>query len=316
KAYAQYLLGVEQANLRTLDGLRRSVDHLNRSIAIDSAFAPAWATLATAHGLGLIYYTTTPDSARAVIARATERALALDDRLGDPLVARGMMHFVVEWDFGAAERDFAQGMARNPTTLAQSLHGWYLWETGQFAKAIALHERLIDLEPATAQWYSDLGWDHWASGDTARAFAAARRAIALDSLFFEAHHELAWMSVETGDFVTARREIDIARRLAGGDYWLRQVVEGQLLARAGDEAGARRVLQAMDRDPRLAQRALLLATLGERDSMYVMLEQAIDARDPDVLWMMNAERVLRGLRQEPRYQQLLARMGLPEALRR
>ena len=46
RAYAQYLLGIEQANLRTVDGFRRSVVYLQRSLALDSTFAPAWASMA------------------------------------------------------------------------------------------------------------------------------------------------------------------------------------------------------------------------------------------------------------------------------
>jgi hypothetical protein len=67
---------------------------------------------------------------------------------------------------------------------------------------------------------------------------------------------------------------------------------------------------------RLAQRALLFAALGERDSMYATFERAIDTRGFDTIWILNATPFLRPLRHEPRYQALLARMGLPEDLRR
>jgi hypothetical protein len=107
-----------------------------------------------------------------------------------------------------------------------------------------------------------------------------------------------------------------ATTLAGGDFWLRQTLEGYILARAGDTAGARRVVWAMSHDPHLAQRALLYYAVGARDSMYSVFARAIDARDPDAIWILNATPFLRPLRREPRYQALLARMGLPENLRR
>jgi hypothetical protein len=72
----------------------------------------------------------------------------------------------------------------------------------------------------------------------------------------------------------------------------------------------------MERDPRLAQRALLLEAIGEVDSMYTTFERAIEGRDSDAIWILNAAPSLRPLRQEPRYQRLLQRMGLPEHLRR
>ncbi|HEY6061610.1 MAG TPA: serine/threonine-protein kinase [Gemmatimonadales bacterium] len=314
KAYAQYLLGEEQANLRTPEGFRRSVEYLSRSIVLDSSFAPAWATLAVTHGVAIFFQLISPDSARAAIGRASARALALDDRLGDPLIARGMMHYLLDWDFATAGQEFTSGMARNPTTLAQALYSWFPWGTGQFAEGIAVSSRLIDLEPTTAQWYSDVGWNYWSSGDGAKARTFARRAIALDSAFYEPYHLLAWVEAEAGDIPTARWALARARAVSGG-FWMQELVEGFIRARSGDTASARRVLRSLDRDPRLAQRALLLFALGDRDSMYTLFERAIDARDPDAIWILNSAPMLRPLRHEPRYQRLLERMGLPENLR-
>jgi len=161
-----------------------------------------------------------------------------------------------------------------------------------------------------------VGWNQWSSGDTAAARASALRAIALDSAFYEPYHILAWIDAWAGDSAAARRVLARATALAGGDFWLRQTLEGFILARSGDLAGARRVLRAMARDPHLAQRALLFHAVGERDSMYATFQRAIDARDPDAIWILNATPMLRPLRHEPRYQALLARMGLPEDLRR
>jgi len=58
QAYAQYLLGQAQGALRTPDGFERSIDHLNRSIALDSTFAPAWAALAITNAYALLYQLT------------------------------------------------------------------------------------------------------------------------------------------------------------------------------------------------------------------------------------------------------------------
>ena len=316
KAYAQYLLGEEQANLRTPEGFRRSVEYLNRSIALDSTFTPAWATLAVTHGIAVFFQLIPPDSARAAIGRSSARALALDDRLGDPLIASGMMHYLLDWDFATAQEEFATGMERNPTTLAQALYSWFPWGTGQNAAGIAVSSRLIDLEPTTAQWYSDVGWNQWSSGDTAAARASALRAIALDSAFYEPYHILAWIDAWAGDPAAAHRMLARATEFAGGDFWLRQTLDGFILARSSETAGARRVLRAMAHDPHLAQRALLYHAVGEIDSMYALFERAIDARDPDAIWIVNATPMLRPLRHEPRYQALLERMGLPEKLRR
>ena len=113
----------------------------------------------------------------------------------------------------------------------------------------------------------------------------------------------------------ARRWAALFARM-GGDPRVKQLLDGYVMARSGDSAGVRRLLQGMEGEGRLAQRALLLATIGDKDAMYAMFERAIDARDTDAIWFLNTVPALRPWRHEPRYQALLARMGLPEELRR
>ncbi len=314
RAYAQYLLGQEQLNIRTPESIRRSVAYLDRSLALDSTFGPAWATLALANAMGIFYQAIPPDSARAVTERATERALAIDSALGDALIARGLMRFLLDWDFTAAAEDLRRGMARNPTTLAQAFYTYFPWATAQPEEATRVGLHLVDVEPTTAQWQSDVAWNRWAAGDSAAARAYALRAIELDSTFAEPNLILAFIDADGGDIAAARGSVARARRLAPVDYPLLDL-EGYILARAGDTTGARRVLHELSGERLLAKQALVYAALGEQDSMYVLFERAIDAREPEALWFLNAMPALRPLRHEPRYQALLARMGLPEELR-
>jgi TolB-like protein/tRNA A-37 threonylcarbamoyl transferase component Bud32 len=315
RAYAQYLLGQEQLNIRTPESIRRSVAYLNRSLALDSTFAPAWATLALANAMGFFYGVIPADSARAATERATERALALDAALGDALIARGLLRFLMDWDFTGAAEDLHLGMARNPSTLAQAFYTYFPWGTAQPEEATRVGLHLVDVEPTTAQWQSDVAWDRWAAGDSAEARAYSLRALALDSTFAEPNMILAFIDADGGDFPAARRSAARAARLAP-DLPLLLALEGYVLARAGDTTGARRVLRDMSRKRLLAGQALVHAALGNTDSMYVLFERAIDAREPDALWFLNAVPALRPLRHEPRYQALLERMGLPEEWRR
>jgi TolB-like protein len=314
RAYAQYLLGQEQLNMRTPESIRRSVVYLNRSLALDSTFGPAWATLALANAMGFFYAVIPPDSARVVTMRATERALALDATLGDALIGRGLIRFFLDWDFIAAAEDFELGMVRNPTTLAQAFYTYFPWATAQPEEATRVGLHLVEMEPTTAQWQSDVAWIRWAAGDSAEARAYSLRAIALDSTFAEPNMILAFIDADGGDIPAARRSAARAARLAP-EYPLVLGLEGYVLARAGDTTGARRVLRELSRKRLLAYQALVHAALGNTDSMYVLFERAIDAREPEALWFPNTVPALMQLRQEPRYQALLERMGLPEHLR-
>lgn len=258
----------------------------------------------------LIYQTAPRDSARAAIERAAARAIALDDRLGDPRVALGVARLHVDWDFQGAEDEFRHGLERNSSTLARALYSWAMWESGRFAEIIAASRRLVELEPTTAQWRSDLAWAYWSSGDSAAARASVLRAGAVDSTFYEAFDLLGLVEADARNFAASERAHARAIAVAGGDYWVRQFSEGIILAAKGDSAGVRRVLRELDRDPRYAQRAVLVHALGDRDSMYVLLDLAVQARDADLLWILNAIPYLYPRHREPRYQQLLARVGL------
>jgi eukaryotic-like serine/threonine-protein kinase len=316
QAYRQYLLGQEQALLRTVDGYRRSVDHLTRSVAMDSTFAPAWAALAITNAYALLYQTAPADSARAAVDRAAARAIALDDRIGDPHFALGLARLHGDWDFAGAEEAFLRGMQRSASANARALYAWTGWEVGRFAQMIATSSALIELEPTTAQWRSDLGFGLWGAGDLDAARASALKAIEADSMFYEAYDLLANVELDAGNVAAAEAAHRRAVAVAGGDYWFRPLSQGLIRALEGDSAGVRQVLRELAGDPRLGQQAVLHQSLGELDAMYRLFNRAIDARDGDVLWILNALPRLYRHRGEPRYQQLLERIGLPEALRR
>jgi hypothetical protein len=100
-----------------------------------------------------------------------------------------------------------------------------------------------------------------------------------------------------------------------GEPTVAALLDGYVMARGGDSAGARHVRQSFDDEGALAMSALISAALGEQDTMYATFQRAIDARDPYAIWFLNAFPALRPWRQEPRYQALLGRMGLPEEWR-
>jgi len=312
KAYAQYLLGQQQAALRTADGFTRSVEHLTRSLTLDSTFAPAWAALAMTNAYALLYQLTPTDSARATIERAAARAASLDDRLGDPWFARGVAHLHADWNFAAAEDDFRRGFERNGSTEARGLYLWTMWETGRFARAIAVTQELIALEPTTAQWRSDIAWGYWSSGDSAAARASLLKAIEVDSSFYEAYDLLGMVESDAGNFAASERSHQRAIEVSGGDYWVRQFSEAVLCKAKGDLACVRRVMRELDDDPRYAQRAVMSYLAGDKDGTYALLDRAIEARDGDLLWVLTAIPYLYPIHHEPRYQGLLRRVGLPE----
>jgi eukaryotic-like serine/threonine-protein kinase len=316
RAYTQYLLGQEAASLRTADGFARSLVFLRRSLEIDSTYAPAWAALAITNAYALIYQTAPRDSSSATAMRAANRAIALDPQVGDAYFARGVVRLHDRWDFTGAYADFDAAQSRPGSSLGRGMLGWALWEMGDFDGMLQRGRKLVDDEPTTAQWRSDLAWGLWSLGKPTEALAAARKGTELDTTFYETFDILSLILGGLGQHVAADSAHRRAVEVAGGDYWVRRFDEGLLASQRGDTAGVRRALAALDGDPRLAQRGGLLFLTRQKDSAYAMLGRAVDARDLDLLQVLNATPPLYPFRGEPRYQALLARIGLPEPLRR
>jgi serine/threonine-protein kinase len=316
RAYAQYLLGQEAAALRTADGFKRSVEYIRRSLAIDSTYAPAWATLAITNAYALIYQTAPRDLAYNAAMHAANRAIALDDSQGDAYLARGIARLHNAWDFVGGYADFDTAESRPSSSLGLGLRGYAMWELHDSTRMIKGSRDLVDQEPTTAQWRADLAWDLWSNRDAAEALASAQKGIEVDSSFYEAFDIYSLILADAGDFAGAEAAHRQAVKVAGGDYWVRLFNAGLIASRRGDTAGVQRALTALDGDPRLAQRGGLLFLVGKKDSAYALLNTAIAKRDPDLLQILNAMPALYPFRHEPRYQALLAKMGMPERLRR
>jgi tetratricopeptide (TPR) repeat protein len=248
--------------------------------------------------------------------RAANRAIVLDSQAGDAYFARGVVRLHDRWDFSGAYADFDTAETRPGSALGFGMFGWALWEMGDFDGMLRRGRNLVEDEPTTAQWRSDLAWGLWSLGKPTEALASARKGTELDPSFYETFDILSLILGSLGQHVAADSAHRRAVEVAGGDYWVRRFDEGLLASQRGDTAGVRRALAALDGDPRLAQRGGLLFLAGMKDSAYAMLGHAVDARDLDLLQVLNAMPPLYPFRREPPYQALLARIGLPERLRR
>jgi tetratricopeptide (TPR) repeat protein len=140
----------------------------------------------------------------------------------------------------------------------------------------------------------------------------AQKATAVDSTFYEAWDILSLVQADRGDFTAAARAHQKAIEASGGDYWVRQFNEGLIAGRKGDLATVRKVLKELEGDPRLAQRAGLYHLLGQTDTMYALLNKAVDRRDPDILQVLFATPQMYDLKGDPRHTEILKRLGLVE----
>ncbi len=317
EAYAQLLLGRQQTLRWTKDGVRRGLDHFNRAIARDSTLAAAYEGVALAYETMLFYGWIGADSASALIDRAVNAALAIDNQLGVAYVTRGFKEYYIDWEFEAAERSFLRGLELAPYANQYSRYALFLADMGRIDSAIATVQKAIDLEPSTAQWHSDLGWWLAAAEQYEPAIAAGRRSIELDPSFWEAHSLLSWTYTFQGRYPEAEEEQNLSETLAGGVRtawdWNQRVMIFAGANRPEEATAAYRQLEEVARQsdpPWFSTMAMGQFAMGNPDSAFALLERAVDVRDRSVVGELTHNPLLYRLHDDPRFQALRERVGL------
>ena len=310
-AYQLYLQGRFHWNKGTTAGYRNAIEYFQRASERDPKYALAYAGLADSY---LLLGSTFVESLTEAKA-AAERAQTLDPTLAEAHVALGQIKLWLDWQWPEAEREFKQGLALNPSSaLAHNQYAGYLATLGRLPDAIAEVQRALDLDPLSVIVNTDLGWYLLFSERHAEAIAQFRKALDLDANAVSAHRGLGVALSENGRHDDAVGEF--ARALALSEN--SPVVMGHLgaaHARAGRKTEAQKVLSDLQRvsDRQYVPSssvAMVYAALGDRAAALDRLEKAYDEHDFSLAQLAVAP-WFKDLRSEPRFQALVAKIGIP-----
>jgi len=312
EAHRLYLLGRYHWNKRTEDGFRTAITYFQRAIDKDPGYALAYVGLADTHTLLADWAFVGRDEARAVAKPAVQNAIRLDDTLGEAHATLGLVLNDLEWDWAGAEREYRRAIALNPGYAPA--HQWYgIWLACQGRREEALREvrRAQELDPLCLIFRASAVYVQTRAPD--EGIAQARQALELDPNFMPAHAFLAEYYSLQGRHSEALAAIQRALELSGrapselGSF-------GVYCARAGMNEEARQVLRELEslstrRYVSPVEFAYVHAALGEKDAAFAWLERAYEQRDP----YLTDAKVYPGLdplRDDPRFDDLLRRMGL------
>jgi TolB-like protein/DNA-binding winged helix-turn-helix (wHTH) protein/Tfp pilus assembly protein PilF len=317
EAYEAYLRGRYHFYDRWNKAGSVSASHyFEEAIARDPQYAPAYAGLADYYTLG--GFTGQPLSSLEAIEKAKElaaKALKLDDGLADAHIAMANVLFRYDWNWAEAEREFRRGIELNPNAPSSYLHfAMYLGVLGRQDEAIAAMKRAIELDPFSALMCSGLGVVLQWSGRDDEAAEQERKAIALDPFFPEARLVLARAYDQLGRYDEAIVEYLETDTLEGIDP---SAVAGfkRAYMSSGINGYRRKRLEWEEQRARSGKAnyhliALLSAELGDKDAAFQWLEKAYQERR---LTMPNIKVApgLRSLHGDPRFADLVRRVGLP-----
>jgi serine/threonine-protein kinase len=317
EAYRCYLQGRHHWNKRTAEGLKKSIKLFEQAIDIDPTYALAYTGVADAYlnlgGWGHVAFREAYPRAKAAAARA----LAIDESLAEAHVSLAMVQKEYDWDWTGAGRAYERALQLNPNyAVAHQWYGEYLAAVGRHSEAIAAFKRAIDLDPLSLIIHASLGrHGYYFARQYDQAIAQLQKTLDMDDNFWVGRLWLGWTYAYIGRLSEALAELHTARRL---DNNLEIVAAlGYAYARGGQRIEAQQVLdelQQMSRQryvsPMLG--ALIAVGMGENEQAFGWLEQCYADR-AQMMSELKAEPAFDPLRADPRFADLLRRVGLEAA---
>ena len=312
EAYRNYLQGRYSEFRFTREGLNQAVQYFNRAIALDPGYALAYAGLADA-------YTTASDwvlSPRDALPKAeaaARKALSFDDRLAEAhgSLAHALMH---EWELAPSGVEFHRALSLNPNnTSFYFAYSEYLTALGRQDDAVAELNKALRIDPLSLEIQSMMTWPLYLKGDYKGQLDAAYRSVKLDPDFWLAHMEVGSALASMHRFSEAIPELEKARAL-DPDSTLNLSVLGVALAGSGRRTEA---MQILDDLKQMSARqyvspidiAAVCTALGDREEALRQLEEAWQDKS-EMLLYLRIYPPLASLRNEPRFQELVRRVGV------
>ncbi|HEX7334053.1 MAG TPA: protein kinase [Pyrinomonadaceae bacterium] len=315
EAYQLYLKGRYHWNKRSPEGLKKAIEYFSQATALDPNYALAYTGLADA-------YAVLPNFDRRVsrhemMPRAKDAALkavALDYELAEAHTSLAVVFRKFDFDWAGAERHFKRAIELNPNY--PTAHQWYgelLINQGRFDEGLAEVRRALELDPLSLITNLVLGMGLNLARRYDEAIPQLQKTLELDPNFTDANGFLAQAFAHKGMYEEA---VAVNSRQMAVEGVPPAVIEAakDTFAKSGWQGYLRFILktrEGRENPARLEAIAILYAQLGEKDKAFEWLEKAYNER-ADGLALIKVDPWYDPLRSDPRFTDLMRRVGLPQ----
>jgi serine/threonine-protein kinase len=316
KAYSLFLKGRYDMNQRTQTGIARAIQFFRQAIEEDASYALAYAGLADAFALELDYRSVPVREGLDLATQFARKAIQLDPTLAEPHTSLGWRHFIYDWDWAAAEREFRRSIELNPRyAWAHQLYGFLLSSKGRHAEAIVEGHTAVELDPGSISARRALGWQYYYARRYDQARFHLERAVAMNPNSEETYRVLGHALAVAEQVEEAERVLREAVQMPEAGSYTRASL-GYALARRGKQVEARGVLAqlAEEREHGYVSPvafATIHLGLGEIDQALDWTERCFDDRR-GWLCYLTVNPLMDPMREHPRFHRIVERMGLTQ----
>jgi adenylate cyclase len=313
-----YLTGRSYWSKRTLPDLETAVSYFNQAIAKDPGFALAYAGLADAYSL-LPDYGGNPTEDIPKSNAAARKAMELDSTLARPHAVLASNKMGYEWDFAGGEAEFKKAIELDPNDA--TAHQWYaeslIMLGGREREALAEINLACQLDPKSLVIRRDLGADHTFARQYDEAIAVCKKLANENPTFAVAHECLANAYWGKRMYPQVIEEWKAYGKLSGNqrDSDYAAALEQGFLSGGWKEALSKSIetLKAQRKtgytSPYVIAEAY--ADMGEKDQAFQWLNTAFQEHDQGLMGL-KTDFTLDSLRSDPRFAELVRKVGLPQ----
>ena len=302
-ARALYEKALASIQTRTREGLEGSRLLFQEAAALDPRFAEAYAGAADASCLLALYGYEAPSQVMPGAREAAIEAIRLEPSLAKAHASLALVRYLYEWSFEEAEASFDKAVALDP--VYPSAHHWLammLMATGRYEDSLEQIDRAIALEPESALYDVKRGTILMAAGKLDEAEAHLRAVLERRPESPLARRELGLLELVRGRPEKASLHLDSSEPAYA-------LVLGQL-GRKSEVRSMLAVLREVESSGYVSpvDFALVHLGLGEKEAALDELDRAFEMRDAALVYL-RTQPALAPLRSEPRFRDVLKRMG-------
>ena len=315
EAHRLYHKGRYHLNKYSEDDYKSALDSFKQAIDLDPNYALAYAGMSDAYyGLSNSFL---PSKEAMPKARAAAlKALELDETLAEGHTSLAVVKAIYDWDWAAAEREYKRGIELNPGYAnAHHVYGLFLDAMGRTDEALSVLRHAQELDPLSPSIAVTAVWPYCLAPpgkrDPERAVTELRRIVAAEPDFVPAYDLLAFSYMQLGRFDEAIAELKKAQAFGPNPGISTDLAYAYGVAGRHDEA--RQILAELQRRSqhehvRAFDMVVIYAGLGEKDQAFAWRDKAFEARE-EYLVIIKVFPPMDGLRDDPRFTELLRRMG-------
>ncbi|MDQ3042724.1 MAG: tetratricopeptide repeat protein, partial [Acidobacteriota bacterium] len=312
QAYQSYMNGVFFRRKNGAENIRKAIEYQKQAIALDPSFVRAYTELAINFTILVEIAALSPKEGMPQARAAAEKALALDETLAEAHYTLARVRDF-EFDPTGAESAFKRAIELNPNLAgAHTLYAEYLSRSGRFDEALREVKLAQELDPLRTGLIGNEGLIlyHARRYDEAIAKKQIHAHLAAENPF--AHLELANAYVQKGQYAEAILAYQTSIKLEETTSAL--IYFGRVYALSGKRNEATAVLDKLKTTEKYVsptELAILYAALGDKEKAFASLEKAFTERDFQ-LASLKVEPGYDPLRDDPRFQDLMRRIGFPQ----